>query len=96
MRSSRVEFDLATTLTASHLLLSDSPKRVGLIFFPPNGGNVTLSNDTPVVAGNGIVLQQSQAPFILLLDQHGDSIQKAWFCIHSAGATPVSFLQIFG
>jgi hypothetical protein len=68
--------------------------RYGIWFFPPAGAKVTVLNDTPVVLGQGINLQQSQAPVWLCIDDHGDCVQKPWFGIYSVQGDALGIIEV--
>jgi hypothetical protein len=93
MRNSKVEFDGASNLQASHQIMGPSTARVSLRIFPPVGGSVTLSNEPSVALNQGIVLNQS-SPFLeLTVERDGDCVQRAWTAIYSAGANPIGWIQ---
>lgn len=84
----RIGYDAIADPTQSHLFLGSDYKRRILIIFPPIAGNVTFSNDTPVVAGNGIRLLNTSPSVTLRLEDVGDMIRKPIYCI---GSTATSF-----
>ena len=93
MKGSRIEFDPATS-GASHRIIGESTQRRGLWLFAPATGNVTFSNDTPVTANNGIVMQLPQSPIYLTVDRDGDCVQREWYAVYSGVFAPASWIQI--
>ena len=91
----RVAFDLAP-LSPGHLILSHHPKRISITWFPPGNGQVTLANDPVTALGNGITLQAGQGAITLSLQYHGEAVQREWYGIYSAGAYPVSWIEMLG
>lgn len=93
--ASRVAFD-PNVSAVSHVILGSSEKRVALTFFAPDTGQATLSNDTPVVNGSGIVLKPGQAPLCLWLKYQGDTVQREWYVIYAGLASAISWIETFG
>ncbi len=93
--ASRVTFDPSTS-SASHSIISASEKRIALTFFAPATGSVTLSNETPAVAGNGIVMGAGHDDVNLWLGYHGDVIQREWYAVYSGTFAPVAWIDTLG
>lgn len=93
MDSGRVEYDNAASLTASHLILSQSDKRSHITFFSSPNDTITLTNDGPAVIGNGITLLPGAPPLYLCTHFHGYAVQGEWYAIYSSGLKPLSWIQ---
>lgn len=77
---------------ASGNVVAASPNCFALVFSPPAAGTVTLSTNTPVVAGAGFALNANGLPLMLNIKDHGAMVTKAWFGIGS-GATTIQVGQ---
>lgn len=92
MRSSTLQTDGNTGAT-SHQLVGNSSFRHTITFFPPATGLATISNQSPVVANSGMILQPGQSPIYLDADWHGSVVQDAWYVIYTGTAAPVSWIE---
>lgn len=90
--ASRIQFDRNPADT-THQLIGNSPKRFSLTFIPPQAGTVTISNDSPAVANEGVVLTAGQTPITLRADIHGDCVQDEWYVVYSGGATRLGYIE---
>ncbi len=89
---SRTTVDPITT-AASHVVMGQSLQRVAITFFAPASGQATISNETPVTSGNGIVLIPGQAPVVLSLYHQGDCVQREWYVIYSGLVSAMTWIE---
>jgi hypothetical protein len=54
-----------------------------LVIYPPSAGKVTIFPDTLPVFLAGFSIDQDDSPLVLLLDDHGDLVQRGWRAIGS-------------
>jgi hypothetical protein len=83
---------LASTAT---MVIGPSAQRVALMFSPPTipGTSYTVSNDPAVVLGGGINLAAGSSPVEVSTTPYGDTVQKPWYGIASAGMSTIGFLE---
>jgi hypothetical protein len=86
---------------SSHVFLGSSPDRVGLIFFAPRVGVLTVKN-TPIASqDDGVVLTPGMTALRMYsrslgdLTDDGDCVKREWYVLASGGAAPIVFAQIF-
>jgi hypothetical protein len=92
MLASRVLVDPISG-ASSHVLTGQSEKRVSITFFPPPTGRATLNNETPVVAGSGIVLTPGNTPIMLNVHEHGDTVQREWYVIYDGTTSAMTWIE---
>lgn len=80
--------------TSAVVLLGPSNTRTGLIISCPGSGNVTISNNPSVTAGNGIVLYSTGANLILTANYHGGLLNSTLYAIGSTGGLTIGYCEL--
>lgn len=67
--------------------MGPSERRLGLTFFPPVSGRVTLSCVPVVADGQGLVLEAGQSPIRFTREGHGDIVTQGWYALYASPPT---------
>lgn len=68
--------------------------RVALIISALGGGNLFFGFDNTVLASNGwMILPGLQRPIFFDIRIHGELVQRAWWCISSAGSGNIAYWE---
>lgn len=94
MPRSKINWD-QQSLVSAHQVIGPAQGRLTLIIIPPSVGHVTLSNSPVTADGQGLVLAAGQATLYLDVDDAGNVVQEPWYGLYSAGATPLSWIEVF-
>ena len=74
-------------------VVSASPLRVGLTFFPPTGGNAVINLKAPASSTDGLNLSSNGTPYELTIEEHGDIVQQAWFAFINPNTGTMGVLE---
>jgi hypothetical protein len=69
---------IVPALTGEQPIVSTSEKRIGLIFWPPSSGTITIFPAYSVTLYQGIVLSAAGPPLQFWTMQHGGLVNREW------------------
>lgn len=92
MHGGRIQY--IAIANASVRILGQASDRKRLTIYPPASGTITIANDPPAVAGNGITLSAGMAPLYFDADFHGACVSEEWYGIKGdSTVTTVGFIE---
>lgn len=74
--------------------IGPNPRRHSLIVNVPSGNRVTFSQRTDAALGQGLTLQNQNAPFIMRVDDFGDWICRSINAIGDAAGINVGYVEV--
>jgi hypothetical protein len=95
MYASRLEFD-AHPSAADRELIPPSTQRYAITFFPPRVGTVWWSTEVMSGPAQGFPHTAGQGIHRLCIDDDGDSVQRGWHAVYTAGAEGAAWIQVLG
>jgi hypothetical protein len=82
-----------TVTAVSAIFLAANPNRVAVTISSPAAARVSISSQTPAVAGSGMTLMPLTKPIMFTSDVPGNWIQGNLYAITSAGTETLGVLE---
>lgn len=88
-------FSAVTTAPGAPVIPANE-KRLALIISPPASGNYTVSMNTAVVTGGGMLLFSTSSPLSLNIWDHGHMVRETFHIAHSVGGVNIAWWELIG
>ena len=75
-------------------LLTGRAERVAIIFVPNAGADYEVTTTSRTGSGGGLLVTTLMPPITLTIQEHGDLVRQAWFCI-AAAAIDVTVFEVW-
>lgn len=82
------------TAGAKSLLLGSDSHRQRVIFLPSKTGDYVVGDSTIASQATGFAVTTSTGPIEINTRDHGDVVQRDWFCFSSAGVTQIPIIVV--